>query len=316
MPGFLFEGGGYRHQELLELVEDLGGSLLQVRVVGTEVTVTFFVPEEDVAEVEDLVRDLQGKLKRLPLLGSEIAVVSPTITRHHLPHPLCDVAEYLRREGAKTNMIGLARGPGQRICQISVEERRLIEEHDAAVFVLGNFEYCLREHKWRLFKDLSVPVVVAGGPELPSLPHAFSYISGLGRLPYRTRTFTEIGKLDEVARAVERALEERRRKLSLDPPLLSPLVLKGEIENRLEEVRKCGAPLPVTPRLVGVRVKLPHSRFARVLAGLEVAGYRLGEIAEIRRSVMRDYILVDLLPLSRLELPEKGLRAISGRAEV
>ncbi|MEM2865707.1 MAG: methanogenesis marker 7 protein [Candidatus Hadarchaeales archaeon] len=316
MPGFLFEGGGYRHQELLELVEDLGGSILQVRVVGTEVTITFSVPEEDVAEVEDLVRDLQGKLKKLPLLGSEIAVVSPTITRHHLPHPLCDVAEYLRREGAKTNMIGLARGPGQRTCQISVEERRLIEEHDAAVFVLGNFEYCLREHKWKLFKDLSVPVVVAGGPELSSLPYAFSYISGMGRLPYRARTFTEIGKLDEVARAVERALEERRKRLSLDPPLLSPLVLKGEIEHRLEEVRRCGAPLPVTPRLGGVRVKLPYDRFAGVLSELEVAGYRLGEIAEIRRSLMRDYILVDLLPLSRLELPRKGLRAISGGVEV
>ncbi|MEM2205296.1 MAG: methanogenesis marker 7 protein [Candidatus Hadarchaeales archaeon] len=316
MPGFLFEGGGYRHQELLELVEDLGGSVLQTRTIGTEVTITFFVPQEDVGVVEDLVRDLQGKLKRLPLIGSEIAVVSPTITRHHLPHPLCDVAEYLRREGAKTNMIGLARGPGQRTCQLGVEERKLIEEHDAAVFVLGNFEHCLKEYKWKLFKDLSVPVIVTGGPELPSLPYAFSYISGMGRLPYRTRTFTEIGKLDEVARAVEKALEERRKKISLDPPLLSPLVLKGEIENRLEEIRKCGAPLPVTPRLKGVRVKLPYSRFAGVLREMEVAGYRLGEIAEIRRSLMRDYILVDLLPLSRLELSPKGVRAISGRMEV
>ncbi|MCQ8898019.1 MAG: methanogenesis marker 7 protein [Hadesarchaea archaeon] len=316
MPGFLFEGGGYRHQEMLELVEDLGGSILQVRLVGSEVTITFSVPEEDVGRVEELTRDLQGKLKRLPLLGSEIAVVSPTITRHHLPHPLCDVAEYLRREGAKTNMIGLARGPGQRICQISEEEKRLIEEHDAAVFVLGNFEHCLREHKWRLFKDLSVPVVVAGGPELPSLPHAFAYVSGIGRVPYRARTFTEIGKLDEVARAVERALEEERRRLSLDPPLLSPLVLKAEIERKLGETLRGGAPLPVTPQLRGVRVKLPYPEFAGRLAELEVAGHRLGEIAEIRRSAMRDYILVILLPLSRLELPPERLRAISGGVKV
>jgi methyl coenzyme M reductase subunit C-like uncharacterized protein (methanogenesis marker protein 7) len=65
-----------------------------------------------------------------------------------------------------------------------------------------------------------------------------------------------------------------------------------------------------------VRVKLPYPEFEGRLAELEVAGHRLGEIAEIRRSAMRDYILVILLPLSRLELPPERLRAISGGVEV
>ncbi len=305
--GFTFEGGGYRHQELLELVEDLGGSILRVRLVAQEATIMFLVPEEDVELVKKLVQDLRGKLTSVPLVGSEIAVVSPTMTRHHLPHPLCDIAEYLRRMGAKTNMVGLSRGVGQRICQLNLKEKNLIEEHDVAVFVLGNFEYCLLEHKWRLYKDINIPVVVVGGPELDRVPHAFAYVSGIGRIPYRTRTLSEIGKLDELAKAVGRALDERKKLIARDPPLISPLILKGEIENRIEELKRCRSPTPVVPQLDGVRVKLPYDRFASVLAQIEIGGYRLSDIADIRRSVMRNFILVKLRPSSRVEL-EKGRR--------
>lgn len=59
------------------------------------------------------------------MVGSEIAVVSPTLARHHLPHSACDIAEYLRRHGAKTNMIGLARGAGKTISRISEDEKLL-----------------------------------------------------------------------------------------------------------------------------------------------------------------------------------------------
>lgn len=66
-------------------------------------------------------------------------LLSPTLARHHLPHAACDISEYLRRYGAKDNMIGLARGHGKGTSGISEIEKDLIEEHDIAIFALGSF---------------------------------------------------------------------------------------------------------------------------------------------------------------------------------
>jgi len=81
-----------------------------------------------------------------PLVGTEIAIVSMSLEIHHLPHPSCDIAEYVRRIGAKSNMVSLARGPGKRITGLNDEERDVINEHDIAVYLMGNFETCI-EHK-------------------------------------------------------------------------------------------------------------------------------------------------------------------------
>ena len=302
LTGFIFEGEAYRHRELLELVEDLGGSIVNVRLIAQEATISFAVSKEDVPLIRKLAHELKAtELREIPLIGSEIAVVSPTITRHHLPHPACDIAEYLRRMGAKTNIIGLAQGVGQRIAQIKSKEKRLIEEHDAAVFMLGNFEHCLLEHKWRLYKDLRVPVVVTGGPELEEVPHASAYISGIGRIPYRTRVITEIEKLDELARAVGKCLDERREAIAADPPLISPFTLKSEIENRVGEIRTCYSPAPIALHLDGVRVKLPHEEFALSIKKIRIGGYELGDIAEVKKSMMKDHILIKLYPKSYVE---------------
>jgi len=98
------------------------------------------------------IKELLGKLTRAPITGSEIAIIAPTLAYHHLPHLDCDVAEFLRKQGAKTNMIGLARGVGKRICQLTAYERDLINEHDVAVFVLGNYEHCIIEKSKNFMK--------------------------------------------------------------------------------------------------------------------------------------------------------------------
>ena len=135
----MFTGGLYKHDLVLELVEDLGGYILQKNVTQTEIILLLLVPSEDMNALEILSRDLRGELVRAPLAGTEVAVVTPTLAIHHLPHVACDIAEYLRRHGSKTNMIGMARGVGREIAQINEYETSLINEHDAAVFIYGNF---------------------------------------------------------------------------------------------------------------------------------------------------------------------------------
>ena len=122
----MYTGGVYKHGQLVELVEDLGGYILQKNIMQSEVVLLLLVPIEDMAIVEAKAKELLGKLNRAPLTGTEIATVAPTLAYHHLPHLDCDVAEFLRKKGAKTNMVGLARGVGKRICQLSAYERDLI----------------------------------------------------------------------------------------------------------------------------------------------------------------------------------------------
>jgi hypothetical protein len=102
-----------------------------------------FVPRDDIDLIREVAKPLAGQVTEAPLVGTEIAVVSPSLEIHHLPHTACDIAEYLRRAGAKTNMVGLARGFGKRIANLNDEERDVINEHDLAVYALGNFEECI-----------------------------------------------------------------------------------------------------------------------------------------------------------------------------
>jgi len=161
----MFTGGVYKHDLVIELVEDLGGYVLQKNVTQSEVILLLLVPSEDMPALESLSKELRGELTRAPLAGTEVAVVTPTLAIHHLPHVACDIAEYLRRHGAKSNMMGLARGVGREIAQINEYETALINEHDAAVFIFGNFAECIRK-KESLYRNISVPVVVTGGPKM------------------------------------------------------------------------------------------------------------------------------------------------------
>ena len=125
----MYDGGVYRINELYELVDDVGGFVIQKTQLQVQITVTMAIPEEDRQAIEDKIRELGGKTVEVPLAGSEIAVVAPTLGRHHMPHPTCDVAEQLRREGSITIVMGLARGKGRKdrsdICRRKSCDRRV-----------------------------------------------------------------------------------------------------------------------------------------------------------------------------------------------
>ena len=76
----------------------LAGSSLKKRRCRFQITVTMAIPEEDRQAMEEKFRKAGGKTVEVPLAGSEIAVVAPTLGRHHMPHPTCDIPEQLRRE--------------------------------------------------------------------------------------------------------------------------------------------------------------------------------------------------------------------------
>ncbi|MFB3765986.1 MAG: methanogenesis marker 7 protein [Methanotrichaceae archaeon] len=296
----MFTGGVYKHDLVMELVDDLGGYILQKNVAQSEVILLLLVPSEDMQTLEALSKELRGELQRAPLAGTEVAVVTPTLAIHHLPHTACDTAEYLRRNGAKSNMIGLARGVGREIAQINEYEAALINEHDAAVFIFGNFAECIRK-KENLYRNINVPVVVTGGPEIPKadMPYAFEYVPSVGRIAHRARKATEIDTLDRIIEAVGHALDKTRGDIAKDPLTTSPPRIMNAVREQVPEVEYSFSPLPIALNLTGVRVKLPFEEYVdRVKAVKFDEGVTLGEIAAIKPSRMKGYILVRILPAS------------------
>ncbi len=294
-------GGVHKHEEMEELIEDLGGFVLQENMLQMDLILTLAVPIEDVDNVKKKAKELLGEIKVAPMAGTEIAVVSPTLARHHLPHSACDIAEYIRRYGAKDNMIGLARGAGKGISRISEEEKRLIDEHDLAIFALGSFEQCIKD-KVHLFRDINIPVVVTGTPEidLEDLPGATAYVSGFGRISRRLKRGENIRALRRLVKVVENILDDRRRRISEDPPIVPSIVVKSEIENQVDAINEVYSPTPVTSQLDGVRVKLNYDRYHEEIGNVKIYDYKLKDIAEIKHSLMYDYILVKLLPETSL----------------
>jgi putative methanogenesis marker protein 7 len=296
----MFTGGVYKHDLVTELIEDLGGYVLQKNVAQSEVILLMLVPHEDMLVLEDLTKELRGKLERAPLTGTEIAVVTPTLAIHHLPHPACDVAEYLRRHGAKSNMIGMARGVARDIAQMDEYETALINEHDAVVFIFGNFADCILK-KEHLYRNLSVPVIVTGGPEMKKeeLPYAFEYVPNVGRIAHRSRKATEIGSLDNIVAAVGRALDSVRASISKDPLTTTPPRAMEVVREQVPDIMQSYSPLPIALNLDGLRIKLPYDEYHDAVAGVKFdEGVTLGEIAKVVPSRMKNYILVRILPMS------------------
>ena len=196
-------------------------------MIAQEVVLQCFVPKDDVELIRAIGKPLAGEVIDSPLVGTEIAVVSMSLEIHHLPHPSCDIAEYVRRLGAKSNMVGMARGVGKRIAGINDEERDVINEHDIAVFLLGNFETCI-EHKMPvMLRGIDVPVVLCGGPDKEVLerivePKVDGYVGNVGRFMHRTKESEELTKLDEIIAEITRVLEKRREEIAKDPLSVSP----------------------------------------------------------------------------------------------
>ena len=290
-----FNGGVHKSEEIKELIEDLGGFVLQESIQQMELVLNIAVPLEDVDKIETKAKELLGKISVAPMAGSEIAIVSPTLARHHLPHAACDISEYLREYGAKDNMIGLARGDGKGTSGITEHEKSLIEEHDIAVFALGSFENCIKEKAF-LYDDIDVPVIVTGAPDIDveELPGADAYVGGLGRIPRRLRRGPEIRALENLVETIEQILNDKKREMALDAPLVPPIVVKNAIENQVDEIKDIISPAPVTSQLDGVRVKLNYDNYADTIANVMIDGKRLSELAEIKKSFMYDYILVKI----------------------
>ncbi|HIE30972.1 MAG TPA: methanogenesis marker 7 protein, partial [Methanosarcinales archaeon] len=255
---------------------------------------------EDIFMVEDLAKDLRAKVTRAPLTGTDIIVIAPTLAYHHLPHHSCDVAEYLRRQGANTTLIGLARGVGRRTAQISAKERALADEHDLAVFTFGNFEDCLMNKKYVLYKDIEVPSIVTGTPELDNVPvYAKAYVGGLGRIAHRLKGENELDALDKMAEVAGECLDEIRLDISKDPLTTHPARIMKEIKEQIPEIKECLSPAPITLQLKGARVKLPYSRCKEAIENITFEeGVKLSEIATVLPSCVRDYILIRILPKS------------------
>ncbi|MBP2143714.1 putative methanogenesis marker protein 7 [Methanococcus voltae] len=285
-----YEGGVYKHNELKEWIEDVGGFIIQEHVMQLDVFMTVAFPEDEIAEFKNLSKNYKGKVVETPLAGIEIAVVAPSLSRHHLPHIACDVSEYVRKFGAKPNMIGLSHGAGKSISQIKEKEKRLIEEHDLAIYVMGNFKSCI-EDKIHLF-DVDIPVIVTGGPE--HIEVGKTYIGNLGRRSQRLRRGSEIKALDNMIENITEKIGEKRLELSYDPPIIPPVVLKDEIEKNIADVHGIFAPMPIVTQLDGLRIKLDYDRSHERIENLKIDNYVLKDIAYISKSLIKNYILVKL----------------------
>lgn len=296
-----YTGGIHKSEEMKELIEDLGGFILQSNILQMELVLNMAVPIDDVDIIKEKSKELLGELSIAPMAGSEIAIVSPTLARHHLPHAACDISEYLRRFGAKDNMVGLARGHGKGTAGISEEEKALIEEHDIAIFALGSFKQCILDKSY-LYDDINIPVIVTGAPEIDveELPGVDAYVAGLGRIPRRLKRGENIRALKDLVSAVEDILEKHKKEIAQDPPIVPSILVKNEIESQVPDIKEVISPTPVTSQLDGLRVKLDYDKYHGEIENVIIGDKKLSEISEITKSRMYNYILIKLLNESSL----------------
>jgi len=299
-----YKGGIYQHDIIIDLIEDLGGYIVQKHIIAAEVVLQCFVPREDIELIRRIAKPLFGEVTDSPLVGTEIAIVSMSLEIHHLPHPSCDIAEYVRRIGAKSNMVSLARGPGKRIAGLNDEERDVINEHDVAVYLLGNFETCIEYKIPTLRRGIEVPIVLCGGPDEAVLrritnPPFEGYVGNVGRFMRRTKEADQLDKLDEIIAVITRVVEKKRDDIAKDPLSVSPARLMDLIREKVPDILDVTSPTPLTVQMRGLRVKLPYDRYAAPLRQIEIEdGIKLGDVALVVPSRMRDYILIKILPFS------------------
>jgi putative methanogenesis marker protein 7 len=273
------------------MIEDVGGVVLQKTRSAQMFTATMSVPGEDKEAIEKMCTAIGGMVRSVPLAGTEIAVVGPTLGRHHMPHPICDIAEVLRQSGSITVVMGLARGRGKATAQISMEEMDIINEYDAAVFMLGNFKNCV-ESKRHLFEKIRVPVILVSGPMPDNLEeYCEAVIPGVGRKSERMRTPDERKKLDEIAEKVDDVMRARRSMLEEDPLFVHPAEVKQLLEE-YEPIKESLRPAPIVLHLDGLRVKIPMKGNAEAISDMIVYGRRLGDIARISESRINDSSMI------------------------
>ncbi|HJK00687.1 MAG TPA: methanogenesis marker 7 protein [Methanocorpusculum sp.] len=303
-----YKGGVYRLDEVIDYIEDLGGYIVQRHNIANEVVLHVMMPQDDIKGLKEFSRPLAGEVQTSPLVGTEIAVIIPSLEIHHLPHSACDVAEYLRSHGSKSNILGMARGFGKRISQINDEERDLINEHDMAIYVLGNFATCIEKKFTKLRRGVTVPIILTGGPSSEQLekqtePPAAGYVGGLGRFMHRTQTEKDIHRLDRMIDEVVRVISERRKELSHDPLSVSPARIQDIINQNIQELENVYSPSPIVVQLTGLRVKLNYDEYAQCIRDLVIEdGIKIDDVADVLPSRMRNYILIRIRQLSETNI--------------
>ena len=70
----IFTGGVHKSEEIRELIEDLGGFILQDSIQQMELVLNMAIPIEDVDKIEEKSKELLAKLSVAPMAGSEIAI--------------------------------------------------------------------------------------------------------------------------------------------------------------------------------------------------------------------------------------------------
>ncbi len=300
----MYDGGVYRSSELFEMIEDVGGAVLQRIRSSQMLTVTMSIPSKDKEMITALCTEIGGDVKEVPLAGTEIAVVGPSLGRHHMPHPICDIAEALRRKGALTIVMGLARGRGKATSQISASEIRIINEYDAAILCLGNFKSCI-EAKTDLMKDIDIPLMLVCGPKMEGLEdYCESVVSGIGRKSERMRSSDERKKLDEIVSITEDIIEERRISIAEDPLFVHPSEVKQVLEN-YPPIDMCLRPSPIVLHIDGLRAKIPYGENIEALSDIMIYGRRLGDIAKITESKLdNSSMLIRIKTASEVEFDD------------
>ncbi|MBP2132918.1 putative methanogenesis marker protein 7 [Methanomicrobium sp. W14] len=304
-----YKGGVYKHDIIVDLIDDLGGYIIQKHMIAQDVILQSLVPKDDIDLLTKTGRPLGGEIFESPLVGTEIAVVSPSLDIHHLPHTSCDVAEYLRRSGAKTNMVGLSRGFGKRIANLNIEERDVINEHDCAVYLLGNFEECIKHKLPALRRGINVPIILTGGPDKKALekitdPPVDGYVGGIGRVGHRmNKQEGEIEYLDELVGEISVVLGRLREEIAKDPLSVSPARLMGVIDEDMEITKGSTHPTPITVQTAGLRIKIPYDDYAEYMRSIVIeGGIKVGDVARILPSRMRNYIWLRIKPFSETNI--------------
>ena len=304
-----YKGGVYKHDIIIDLIEDLGGYIVQKHMIAQDIILQSLVPKDDIELLRRTGRPLGGEVIESPLVGTEIAVVSPSLDIHHLPHTSCDAAEYMRRSGAKTNMIGLSRGFGKRIANLNIEERDVINEHDCAVFLLGNFEECIKHKLPALRRGIHVPIILTGGPDTEALkrtadPPVQGYVGGIGRIGHRMKKQEgEIEYLDALITEISKVLDEKREETAKDSLSISPARLMSVIDDELGITKGSTHPTPVVVQIAGLRLKIPFDDYAGDVRAIKVEeDITVGDVADVLPSRMRNYIWLRIKPFSETNI--------------
>ena len=140
----------------------------------------------------------------------------------------------------------------------------MINEHDVAVYLLGNFETCIEYKIPTLRRGIEVPIVLCGGPSEEALrritnPPFAGYVGNVGRFMRRTKEADQLDKLDEIVAEITRVVEKKRDDIAKDPLSVSPARLMDLIREKVPAILDLDLPQFGRERVIGqLHPEPPH----------------------------------------------------------